>query len=78
MITIEQLKHYKQVDNSITYDIHGLSESEVEFIYLQLCDKYNKVASQCDYACLAKSAARQLAINYLKDNEYLTEHWLFN
>lgn len=35
-------------------------------------------ASPCDFVCLSKSAARQLAINYLKDNEYLTEHWLFN
>lgn len=45
MITIEQLKHYKQVDKSITYNIHGLNESDVESVYLQLCDKYNKVVS---------------------------------
>lgn len=35
-------------------------------------------ASKCDFVCLAKSAARYIALNYLKDNEYLTEHWLYN
>ena len=35
-------------------------------------------ASKCDYVCLAKSAARLLVDVYIKDNEYLTEHYLFN
>ena len=34
--------------------------------------------SKCDYVCLAKSAARLLVDEYIKDNEYLTEHYLFN
>lgn len=78
----EKLAKYYTI-NQYFNDWHEFSLSNFEKVGRRLLIDNAKqlditTASQCDFVCLAKSAARQLALNYLKDNEYLTEHWMFN
>lgn len=78
----EKLAKYYTVDkyfnNWSEFSLYNFEQVGRKLLKLHAWRLDITAASECDFVCLSKSAARQLALNYLKDNEYLTEHWIFN